>query len=112
MSTITGTPRSFWLTHAATSVVAIGLQVAGVYAAVLTFGVLLTVGAFSDRVGRRPVLLCAMGLSAASARCFVGETGLPLLFVGRLLCGFAGGLLSGSATAAVMEAAIRPESVR
>ena len=42
MSTTTGTPRSFWLAHAATSVVAVGLQVAGVYAAVVTFGALLT----------------------------------------------------------------------
>ncbi len=42
MSTITGTPRSFWLAHATTSVVAVGLQLAGVYAAVVTFGVLLT----------------------------------------------------------------------
>ena len=42
MSTITGTPRSFWLAHATTSVVAVGLQLAGVYAAVVTFGVLIT----------------------------------------------------------------------
>ena len=42
MSTTTGTPRSFWLAHATTSVVAVGLQVAGVYAAVVTFGALLT----------------------------------------------------------------------
>ena len=46
MSTITGTPRSFWLAHAATSVVAIGLQLAGVYAAIVTFGVLLTVAIY------------------------------------------------------------------
>jgi len=43
VSTITGTPRLFWLAHAATSVVAVGLQLAGVYAAVVTFGLLLTV---------------------------------------------------------------------
>ena len=46
MSTITGTPRSFWLAHAATSVVAVGLQVAGVYAAIVTFGVLLTMAIY------------------------------------------------------------------
>ena len=47
MSTITGTPRLFWLAHAATSVVAVGLQLAGVYAAVVTFGVLLTVAIYA-----------------------------------------------------------------
>ena len=46
MSTITGTSRSFWLTHATTSVVAVGLQVAGVYAAIVTFGVLLTMAIY------------------------------------------------------------------
>lgn len=46
MSTSTGTPRSFWLAHAATSVVAVGLQLAGVYAAVVTFGALLTVAIY------------------------------------------------------------------
>ena len=46
MSLITGTPRSFRLTHATTSAIAIGLQLAGVYAAVVTFGVLLTVAIY------------------------------------------------------------------
>nr|WP_308295619.1 MFS transporter [Streptomyces sp. ODS25] len=73
--------------------------------AVGVIGVLLTVGDFSDRVGRRPVLLVALALSAASALCFVFESGLPSLFAGRLLSGFAAGLLSGAATATVMELA-------
>jgi len=42
VSIITAPQRSFWLAHAATSVLAVGLQVAGVYAAVVTFGVLVT----------------------------------------------------------------------
>ena len=46
MSPVTPATRSFWLTHATTSVVAIGLQLAGVYAAVVTFGVLLTVAIY------------------------------------------------------------------
>ncbi|MEU1471318.1 MFS transporter [Streptomyces sp. NPDC005761] len=75
-----------------------------VYAlAVIT--VLMLVGNYSDTVGRRPVLLCAMALSAASAGCFLLESGLPLLFAGRLLSGGAAGLLSGAATAAVLELA-------
>ncbi|WP_407562878.1 MFS transporter [Streptomyces sp. 184] len=66
---------------------------------------LLVAGDFSDVLGRRPVLLVAVGLSAASAVCFLAETGLPLLFAGRLLSGFSAGLFSGAATAAVLELA-------
>ena len=46
MSTVAGTSRSFWLTHVATSAIAIGLQLAGVYAAIVTFGVLVTVAIY------------------------------------------------------------------
>ncbi|WP_407289060.1 MFS transporter [Streptomyces sp. BP-8] len=67
--------------------------------------VLLLAGNVSDETGRRPVLLCALGLSAASALCFLFEGGLPLLLVGRVLSGFAAGLFSGAATAAVLELA-------
>ncbi|WP_333482402.1 MFS transporter [Streptomyces sp. RPT161] len=66
---------------------------------------LLIAGDFSDVLGRRPVLMVALGLSVLSAVCFLAEDGLPLLFVGRLLSGFAAGLFSGAATAAVLELA-------
>ncbi|WP_413470927.1 MFS transporter [Streptomyces peucetius] len=74
------------------------------YAAAV-IGVLLAAGNYSDTAGRRPVLLFAMALSAASAGCFLLQSGLPLLFAGRLLSGGAAGLLSGAATAAVIELA-------
>ncbi|MFD5731428.1 MFS transporter [Streptomyces sioyaensis] len=67
--------------------------------------VLLLAGNVSDEVGRRPVLLAALGLSAASALCFIFEGGLPMLLLGRVLSGFAAGLFSGAATAAVLELA-------
>ncbi|MFD3520088.1 MFS transporter [Streptomyces sp. NPDC058653] len=76
--------------------------------AVYAFGViavLLLLGDFSDRIGRRPVLFIGLGLSVASAVCFLSEGGLPLLFAGRLLSGFAAGLFSGAATATVMDLA-------
>ncbi|WP_406459445.1 MFS transporter [Streptomyces sp. NBC_00876] len=73
--------------------------------AVAVITVLLVAGNYSDKVGRRPVLLCAMALSAASAGCFLLQSGLPLLFAGRVLSGCAAGLLSGAATAAVIELA-------
>ncbi|MFE5858345.1 MFS transporter [Streptomyces sp. NPDC056500] len=66
---------------------------------------LLLAGNQSDQVGRRPVILVALGLSAASDLCFLFQDGLPLLFAGRLLSGFSAGLLSGAATAAVLELA-------
>ncbi|BBA98919.1 putative multi-drug efflux transporter [Actinacidiphila reveromycinica] len=66
---------------------------------------LLVAGDFSDLLGRRPILLTGIGFSALSAVCFVVEGGLPLLFAGRLLSGFAAGLFSGAGTAAVTELA-------
>ncbi|MFF8913208.1 MFS transporter [Streptomyces sp. NPDC015032] len=73
--------------------------------AIAVIAVLLVMGNYSDEVGRRPVLLCAMALSAASAGCFLLESGLALLLVGRMMSGCAAGLLSGAATAAVIELA-------
>ncbi|MEU3831519.1 MFS transporter [Streptomyces microflavus] len=76
--------------------------------AVYALGVIATLllaGNVSDETGRRPVLLAALGFSAASALCFLFEGGLPALFAGRLLSGFAAGLLSGAATVTVMELA-------
>lgn len=76
--------------------------------AVYALGVIATLllaGNVSDEAGRRPVLLAALGFSAASAFCFLYEGGLPALFAGRLLSGFAAGLLSGAATVTVMELA-------
>lgn len=76
--------------------------------AVYALGVIATLllaGNISDEAGRRPVLLAALGFSAASALCFLFEGGLPVLFAGRLLSGFAAGLLSGAATVTVMELA-------
>ncbi|MGW1975641.1 MFS transporter [Streptomyces sp. NPDC001889] len=66
---------------------------------------LLLAGDYSDQVGRRPVILCALGFAAAADLCFLFEAGLPPLFAGRLLSGFSAGLLTGAATAAVLELA-------
>lgn len=68
-------------------------------------GVLLLAGNISDTVGRRPVLLCGLVLAALSAVCFLAESGLPLLFLGRFLSGLSAGLFTGAATAFVMECA-------
>lgn len=80
--------------------------------AVGVIAVLLLLGNLSDQIGRRPVLLCALGLSAGSALCFLFEGGLGVLLVGRVLSGFSAGLLSGAATVTVMEVAPRQSARR
>lgn len=73
---------------------------------------LLVAGDYSDQVGRRPVILVALVLAVGSDLCFLFEGGLPLLFTGRLLSGFSAGLLSGAATAAVLELAAPDRKAR
>lgn len=68
---------------------------------------LLLLGQLSDSVGRRPVLLAGLVLSALSALSFLFERGLPELFAGRVLSGLSAGLFTGTATAAVVELAPR-----
>lgn len=72
---------------------------AGVLAALLGFGQL------SDRIGRRPVLLAGIALSALSAVAFLVEGGLPALLVGRVLSGLSAGLFTGTATATLLDLA-------
>ncbi|MFE9250457.1 MFS transporter [Streptomyces sp. NPDC007088] len=67
--------------------------------------VLLLAGNYSDLAGRRATVRWGLVLSVASALCFVFEGGLPALFAGRLLSGFAAGLFSGAATAYVLDLA-------
>ncbi|MFJ8632256.1 MFS transporter [Streptomyces sp. NPDC093568] len=90
------------------------LTVTVVYAvyAFAVIGVLLLAGNASDTVGRRPVILAALGFAAASAVCFLLATALGWLYVGRLLSGLSAGLLTGAATAHVMELAPRDGAAR
>jgi predicted MFS family arabinose efflux permease len=71
----------------------------GVIAALLLFGRL------SDEVGRRPVLLAGLGLSAASAVLFLLAGGLALLLAGRVLSGLSAGVFTGTATATLLDLA-------
>lgn len=64
---------------------------------------LLLFGRLSDEVGRRRTLLPALALSAASAVVFLLAQGLAPLFLGRVLSGLSVGVLTGSATAALID---------
>jgi MFS family permease len=74
----------------------------GVVAALLLFGRL------SDEIGRRSVLLGALVLLAGAMTAFLFADGVPLLLVARFLSGLSAGLLSGAATAALVDLA-RPD---
>jgi MFS family permease len=64
---------------------------------------LLLVGHVSDWVGRRRVIVPALGMSALSALVFLSWPALPGLLLGRLLTGLGVGALTAPATAALAE---------
>ncbi len=76
--------------------------------AVYAVGVMATLVAFgriSDEVGRRPVLLAGLALSAASAVVFLAADGLGMLLLGRFVSGLSAGVFTGTATAAIVDVA-------
>jgi MFS family permease len=66
---------------------------------------LLVMGRWSDAVGRRPMLLLGAVFALASAVVFVAAGTVDLLLIGRALSGLSAGVYTGTATAAVIEAA-------
>jgi MFS family permease len=60
-------------------------------------GALLTVGALSDHVGRRPVLGAAIALESVSLVLFLAANGVPLLMLAR----FTQGIATGAAVTAL-----------
>ncbi len=66
---------------------------------------LLAFGRWSDAVGRRPMLLAGIACALASAAVFLFAESVPQLLVGRILSGMSAGIFTGTATAAVVEAA-------
>ncbi len=83
------------------------LTVTIVYAtyAVGVLASLLLFGRLSDQIGRRPVMLPGLLLSAASAAVFLSAHRLDLLFVGRVLSGLSAGIFTGTATATLLDLA-------
>jgi len=64
---------------------------------------LLCLGRLSDHLGRRPVLAAGLLLDAASTLLFLTATGVPMLFIARVVSGLAMGLVLGAATAGLAE---------
>ncbi|MFF0488659.1 MFS transporter [Nocardia sp. NPDC004068] len=75
----------------------------GVYAVCLLLA-LLTVGSLSDHVGRRPVILAAIGLDVVAMVVFSTADGVPLLIAARMVQGLATGAATGALAAAILDA--------
>ena len=75
-----------------------------VYAVGVTVG-LLVFGHWSDQLGRRPLLLLGLVLSAVSAGAFLLPGALGWLFVGRVVSGLSAGIFTGTATATIVDLA-------
>src|SRR4051812_2781458 len=71
--------------------------------AVTLVGTLLVGGRLADRFGRRPVILAGLAVAAAAALLFALADGTVWLYAARALQGVAVGLISGPATAALVE---------
>lgn len=82
-----------WLT------IIFSIYAAGVIAA------LLAVGSWSDQLGRRPMLLAGLLMGAVSALIFLFTDSVGGLLAGRLFSGFSAGIMTGTATVAVIELA-------
>lgn len=82
-----------WLT------IIFSIYAAGVIAA------LLAVGSWSDQLGRKPLLLAGLAMGAVSAVIFLWSDSIGGLLIGRLFSGFSAGIMTGTATVAVIELA-------
>jgi MFS family permease len=71
--------------------------------AVVLIPALVLFGRLSDRFGRRPVLLAGLIVACAGLGLFAAAQGTAWLFGARVLQGLAVGMVSGAATAALVE---------
>ncbi len=74
----------------------------GVYA-VAVLAALLTLGRLSDHVGRRPVLLAALAVQAASLLAFATAGGVPELLAARVIQGLSTGAALGAVGAGMLD---------
>ncbi|HDR8982648.1 MFS transporter [Burkholderia vietnamiensis] len=77
-------------------------------------GALLTVGNWSDQLGRRRMLLAGLSASVLSSVVFLLSDGVAALMLARFLSGVSAGIFTGTASVAVIEAtpaAWRPHAI-
>jgi MFS family permease len=74
----------------------------GVYALAVLVS-LLTVGSLSDHLGRRPVLLVALGVQAVTMVVFANADGVPMLMAARVLQGLSTGAALGAVGAGLLD---------
>lgn len=89
--------QSAWGFSAITTTVIFGVYAVAVLAA------LLVVGALSDHVGRRPVLVVAAVTQAIAMRVFAGADGVAGLLVARVVQGLATGAAAAAVGAALVD---------
>jgi predicted MFS family arabinose efflux permease len=120
----TSAPRGFWLAAAAIALfLAASSAPSPIYAiyaqqwhfsaftltfifavyAVTLLAALLALGTLSDRLGRKTVILVALGILAAGELFFLCAQGVAWLVVARALQGLATGLLTSAASAALLD---------
>lgn len=75
-----------------------------VYAAAV-LAALLLFGRWSDVIGRKPMLLAGAASAIASSAVFFVADSVPALLIGRVLSGLSVGIVTGTATAAILESA-------
>lgn len=76
--------------------------------AIYAFGViggLVLFGNLSDRIGRKPILLLGLALSAVSATLFLLADSLVPVYAGRIVSGLSAGIFTGTATAYLIDLA-------
>lgn len=64
---------------------------------------LLTAGSLSDAIGRRPVILAAIGVQGLAMLAFIAADGVGWLVVARVLQGLATGLVTAAVAAALID---------
>ena len=68
-----------------------------------TLAAMFFLGKLSDQIGRRPIVLAALGIAGASAVVFLLARGTIWLFPARILSGLAIALATGASTAWILE---------
>src|SRR5919106_3848086 len=74
----------------------------GVFA-IAGLATLLTSGRLSDHIGRRPVLLIALGVDIVGMLAFIAASDVSMLFIGRILTGLATGAALGTISAWLLD---------